>query len=120
MAEIAGLIRCVENDRWRRRDLVDPSRALALLDGDEASLRDLPRSCVIATATLGRPRRDFDLALQLGFVWQPGEHTSWGYPASGGLNRSSRHAATRSSGTGDQPMAKPATATPPSVRDDRG
>jgi hypothetical protein len=84
MAEVAGLIRCLANDRWRQLGLVDPSRALAILDRDEASFRDLPRACVIATATLGRPFRGYKLAWELapGFDWA-GEPTNWGYPLTG-------------------------------------
>ncbi len=83
-AEIADLLYKLGRDDWRITGLVDPGRAVDLLERVLNAPGSLPTSSVVCTAVLGEPIRNEDLAMRMGIPWMNdsdrNEHSNWGWP----------------------------------------
>lgn len=82
--EINDLVYRLGREDWRFTGLVDPARALDLLERAFNAPRALPLSSVVCTAILGEPIRNADLAAKMGIPWandsDRDEHSNWGWP----------------------------------------
>lgn len=82
--EVNDLIYRLGRNDWRMTGLIDPGRALTLLERAWSRPTELPLSSVICTAVLGQPIRDAELAKRMGVAWvndsDRTEHSNWGWP----------------------------------------
>lgn len=83
-AEITDLVYKLSRNGWRVTGLVEPGRALDLLERTLNAPASLPLSSVLCTAVLGEPIRNAELAAKLGTAWANDSdrdgHSNWGWP----------------------------------------
>lgn len=82
--EINDLIYRLGRNDWRTTGLIEPGKALDLLERVFNAPKSLPLSSVVCTAVLGKPIRNAELAERMGIEWANDsdriEHSNWGWP----------------------------------------
>lgn len=85
-AEVQELIYKLSVEKWREVGIVEPGKALNLLERVFADPRCLPRSVMLCTAHLGTPVRNQELEDRLGVPFvndsDRDEHSNYGWPLS--------------------------------------